>query len=57
MADFIEEGIKKGHIKFEDDRKYIIYLNENRRRNYTNPEEQVQAYAFLKYIHMCSFFP
>ena len=57
MADFIEEGIKKGHIKFEDDRKYIIYLNENRRRNYTNPEEQVQAYAFLKLILTYNYNP
>lgn len=54
---YIREGIKKKHIRFEDDGKRIIYLNENKPRNYTNPEEQVQAYAFLKLILTYNYNP
>ena len=55
--DIITEGIKKKLIRFEDDEKYIIYLNENKRRNYSNPEEKVQAYAFLKLILTYNYNP
>ncbi len=46
----IEKGIKKGLIKFDNDRKYITYIYQNKRRNYQNPEEKVQAESFLKLI-------
>lgn len=46
----ITDGIKKKLIRLDDDEKYITYLNENRRRNYTNPEEKVQAETFLSLI-------
>lgn len=46
----LDEGIKRKLIRFEDDSKYIVYLNENKRRNYSNPEEKVQAETFLKLI-------
>ena len=55
--DLIKEGIKKKHIRIEDDEKYITYLNENKRRNYSNPEEKVQAYAFLKLILTYNYNP
>lgn len=41
------EGIKKNLIRFEDDGKYIVYIHQGKRRNYSNPEEKVQAEAFL----------
>jgi len=41
--DLIARGIKKKLIALDDDEKYIVYLNENRRRNYSNPEEKAQA--------------
>lgn len=44
----IAEGIKKRLIRFEDNDKYIVYIHQNKRRNYTNPEEKVQAEAFLR---------
>lgn len=47
---FILEGLEKGLISFDDDRKNITYLNQNTRRNYANPEEKVQAETFLKLI-------
>lgn len=46
----IQEGIKKGLIKLDDEQKYITYINQNKKRNYSNPEEQVQAETFLKLI-------
>ena len=42
----IQEGIKKGLIKLDDEKKYITYINQNKKRNYSNPEEQVQAETF-----------
>jgi len=46
----IQQGIEKGLIQLDDEKKYITYLHQNKRRNYTNPEEQVQAETFLKLI-------
>ena len=48
--DLIQEGINQGLISFDDERKYITYIRQGKRRNYSNPEEQVQAEAFLKLI-------
>ena len=50
MTDLISEGLKQGLIRFEDDGKYIVYLNQNKRRNYQNPEEKIQAIAFLTLV-------
>ncbi len=56
---WIQEGISKGHIRLEeptkradgsDDFKTIIYVHQNKRRNFTNPEEKVQAETFLSLI-------
>lgn len=46
----IEEGIKKELITLADEGKYITYLNENKRRNYANPEEKIQAETYLALI-------
>jgi type I restriction enzyme M protein len=48
--DLIQQGIEKGLIRFDEDRKNIFYIYQNVRRNYTNPEEQVQAETFLKLV-------
>lgn len=48
--DLIDAGIKKRLIKFDDEKKYITYVHQNKKRNYSNPEEQVQTEAFLKLI-------
>ena len=39
--DIIAEGLKQKLIRFEDDGKYIVYVHQDKRRNYTNPEEKV----------------
>ena len=48
--DLIAEGIKQRIIRFEDDGKYIVYVHREKRRNFTNPEEKVQAEAFLHLV-------
>lgn len=50
MNALITQGLKKGLIRFEDDDKYIVYIEQNKRRNYNNPEEKVQALAYLSLI-------
>jgi type I restriction enzyme M protein len=53
----VEEGINRKLIRFEDDEKYVIYLNENRRRNYANPEEKVQVETYLKLVLIYNYLP
>jgi len=53
----IEEGINRKLIRFEDDEKYIYYLNEKMRRNYANSEEKVQAEAYLKLVLIYNYSP
>jgi type I restriction-modification system DNA methylase subunit len=50
MNALITQGLKKGLIRLEDDDKYIVYVEQNKRRNYNNPEEKVQAEAYLSLI-------
>ena len=53
----ILQGIDKGLVKFDDEQKYITYVHQNKRRNYSNPEEQVQAETFLKLILIYGYAP
>jgi len=46
----ISQGLAKNLIKLDDEQKYITYVHQNKKRNYTNPEERVQAETFLKLI-------
>jgi type I restriction enzyme M protein len=48
--DLIQKGIEKGYIKFDEEGKFITYVRQNKKRNYNNPEEKVQAEVFLKLI-------
>jgi type I restriction enzyme M protein len=48
--DLIQQGIAKGLIRFDDEQKNIYYIHQDKRRNYNNPEEQVQAETFLKLV-------
>lgn len=53
----IQQGIEKGLIKFDDEQKYITYIQQNKRRNYSNSEEQVQAETFLKLVLIYGYEP
>ena len=53
----IQQGLEKGLIKFDDYRKYITCVHQNKRRNYSNPEERVQAESFLKLFLVYGYAP
>lgn len=53
--ELIEKGLNEGLIKFSDDKKYITYVHQNKKRRYTNPEEKVQAETFLKLVLMYDY--
>ena len=46
----IETGIEKGLVRFDEERNFITYIHQNKKRNFNNPEEQVQAEAFLSLV-------
>ena len=46
----INQGILKKLITISEDGKLITYKNYHRPRNYTHPEEKVQAETFLKLV-------
>jgi type I restriction enzyme M protein len=46
----IEKGIQKGLISLNEDQTFITYLHPNKKRNFNNPEEKVQADAYLTLI-------
>ncbi len=46
----IQQGIEKGLIFISEDEKQITYVHQKKKRNYTTPEEKVQAETFLKLI-------
>lgn len=43
----IDTGIEQGLIRFDEERNFITYIHQNKKRNYNNPEEKVQAETFL----------
>lgn len=46
----IETGIEKGLVRFDEERNFITYIHQNKKRNFNNPEEKVQAEAFLSLV-------
>ena len=50
MEDIIKRGAEEGLISFNKDESRITYVNQKKERNYTTPEEKVQAKIFLKLV-------
>ena len=50
MNDYIELGIEKGLISFNEDNSRITYIHVNKTCNYSDPEEQIEAESFLKLV-------
>jgi type I restriction enzyme M protein len=48
--ELIAQGIAQNLIRFDEEQKNIFYIHQDKRRNYNNPEEQVQAETFLKLV-------
>lgn len=46
----LEQGTKQRLIEVSDDGKTIHYIHQNKKRNFLNPEEKVQAEVFLNLI-------
>ena len=45
-----EQGLTQKLIEISEDKSTITYLHQGKSRNYNNPEEKVQAEAFLKLV-------
>lgn len=43
----IKKGIEEGLIRFDEGNNFITYTYQNKKRNYNNPEEKVQAETYL----------
>ena len=50
MKDYIKIGLERNLISFNEDKSRITYINQQKERNYNNPEEKVQAETFLRII-------
>ena len=50
IINYIQDGIKHGLIRFYDDNKRIEYCHQKKSRNFTSPEEQVQAETYCRII-------
>lgn len=46
----IEIGISEKLISLSENEKQITYIHQNKKRNFTNPEEKIQAETYLKLI-------
>lgn len=50
MDYLIEQGIAKGLVAFDAERKNISYKTQNKRLRFTDPEEKVRARAYLSLV-------
>ena len=57
MNQIIQEGIKRNLISISEDEKTITYIHQNKSRNFTNPEERVQAEAFILLVTQYNYKP
>jgi type I restriction enzyme M protein len=55
--DLLPEGIKQKLIILEDEGRYVVYGDRRKRRNYQNPEEKVQAEAYLRLVLVYKYPP
>lgn len=46
----LDNGIKNKLINFSEDKKTIYYLYQNKKRNFLDPEEKIQAETYLELI-------
>lgn len=46
----IETGIEKRLVRFDEEQNFITYIHQNKKRNFNNPEEKIQAETFLSLV-------
>ncbi len=57
LTQTLKDGVNAGLISFDEERKYVTYTHQNKRRNFTNPEEQVQAETYVKLVQVYGYKP
>src|SRR6266481_2367612 len=55
--ELLPEGIKQKLLVLEDEGRYVVYSDRRKRRNYENPEEKVQAEAYLRLVLVYKYPP
>ncbi|WP_338769872.1 N-6 DNA methylase [Bernardetia sp. ABR2-2B] len=50
LREYTIKGIEKGLIHIDGKKEYVTYLHQNKKRKYTNPEEQVQVETYCKLV-------
>lgn len=53
----LQQGIRQRLIYLSEDEKTITYIHQNKTRNFTNPEEKVQAEAFIQLVLKYKYTP
>lgn len=48
--DILQKAIEKNLIALDEEKKYITYVRQNKKRNFQNPEEKVQAETFCRLV-------
>lgn len=48
--DILQKAVAENLIAFDDEQKYITYVRQDKRRNFHNPEEKVQAETFCRLV-------
>ncbi len=51
----IDKGIEKGLVRLSEDKNFITYIHQNKKRYFNNPEEKVQAETFLNLVLIYSY--
>lgn len=55
--EYLNQGIKEGYIKLDDEQKFITYVHPNKKYRYSDPEEKVRAEIYLQIIYDYGYKP
>jgi type I restriction-modification system DNA methylase subunit len=53
----IQKGLFDNLIRFDEEKKSVMYIHQNKKRNYLNPEEKVQVETYLKLVILYNYDP
>jgi type I restriction enzyme M protein len=54
---YLQQGIDRGYIKFDDEQKFITYVHTNKKYRYSDPEEKVRLEIYLQIIFDYGYLP
>jgi type I restriction enzyme M protein len=55
--EYLQQGIKDGYIKIDDEQKFITYVHPNKKYRFGDPEEKVRAEIYLQLIFDYKYLP